>query len=48
MGFLTKFTNRGVEFEREKNIPKKRDKKKTKRISKMKKKSRKINQKRKK
>lgn len=48
MGFFTKFTKRGVEFEREAEIPKKRDKKKYKRVAKMKKKSRKINQKRKK
>lgn len=48
MGFLTKFTKRGVEFNREADIPKKKDKKKHKRVVKMKKKSRKINQKRKK
>ena len=47
-GFLTKFTRRGVEFERDSEIPKKKNKKKAKRIAKMKKKSRKINQKRKK
>lgn len=48
MGFLAKFRNHGVQFEKEKDIPKKKDKKKSKRIAKMKKKSRKINQKRKK
>lgn len=48
MGFLAKFTKRGVEFERDSEIPKKKNKKKAKRIAKMKKKSRKINQKRKK
>ena len=48
MGFLTKFTKHGVEFNREPEITKKKDKKKSKRITKMKKKSRKINQKRKK
>ena len=48
MGFLAKFTKRRVRFEKENNIPKKKDKKKSKRISKMKKNSRKINQKRKK
>ena len=46
MGFLAKFSKKGIEFEREKNISKKKNKKKYKRISKMKKKSRRINQKR--
>lgn len=48
MGFITKFRGNAVSFEREPNKPKKRDKKKHKRIAKMKKRSRQINQKRKK
>lgn len=47
MGFIAKFRNNGVSFERERIKPKK-DKKKHKRIARMKKKSRQINQKRRK
>ena len=36
MGFFAKFTKRGVQFEKEKEIPKKKDKKKSKHIAKMK------------
>ena len=46
MGFITKFKNHGVTFERDGNKPKSKDKKKRKRIYRMKKKSKQINHKR--
>ena len=45
MGFLANISGNFATFEREKNMPKKRDKKKYKRIARMKKKSKRNNRK---